>query len=93
MTAFSKGDRVAWHHGHGIYAPGTVLYESAAADGAILGTVRGPANDAKTWYEVELDKKPATAPGYEQKLAAETFSEAGFIVLTQDELVKVAPDA
>ncbi len=91
MAAFSKGDRVAWHHDLAMHGEGSVIRESALPNDALLGTVLGPANDEKTWFEVELDRKPKSAPGYDAPL--EAFSDKGFVVLTVDELVKVAPDA
>jgi len=74
MTAFKKGDTVAWSptwatlHGHGSVLKRDAV-EAMAAD-AKFGKVVAPANEPKTHFQVELENGDT-------------------MTLTEDELVKV----
>lgn len=74
MSAFSKGDKVAWSHQVATqHTESSVMLKDAvsASDGAArFGVVKGVANKEGTYFTVDFD-------GDEK-------------VLTQDELVKVA---
>jgi hypothetical protein len=63
---FSKGDKVAWHHGLAIHALESVLRRDAAesmgapegdpgVDVVSFGVVQRVANDEKTYYDVKFE--------------------------------------
>ncbi len=54
--AFQKGDRVAVNHEFGVHGARSVMRSDAVPAGTKLGTVKGAANEAGTWFTVELDK-------------------------------------
>jgi len=83
-AAFSKGDRVAWHHAFATqHAAGSIVraeavpqlpdkHPNAGEPGTgQFGTVVGPGNDVGTWWEIQLDGEKSTR------------------VLTEDEIVKI----
>lgn len=81
MTAFKKGDRVAWSHAEATkHSPGSVVYASAIPVGdpsepgtGQRGTVVEAGNDVGSVWEVDLD-------------------DGRTIGLTSDELVKIDED-
>jgi hypothetical protein len=76
-AAFRKGDRVAWSHEEATkHARGSVLLASALPQSARLGVVQSVENDAGTYFKVKFDDK----------------GKPGELVLTADELVKVADE-
>jgi len=75
MTAFKKGDKVAWSPLFAtLHAEGSIVKREAVeanAPDAQFGVIAGVANEAKTHFEVELE-------------------DGDPMVLTEDELVKVS---
>jgi hypothetical protein len=68
VASFKNGDRVAWHHAFATqHAPGSIVHAPAVPSldkkhplhgepgTGQLGTIVGPGNDEKTWWEVEFD--------------------------------------
>lgn len=86
---FAIGDRVAWSHQLAPqHAEGSLLKYAALPPGTPVGTVIGPANEAGSWFEVLIDTEHQAHPAVLG--ASETHPDPEILVLTEDELLRVA---
>lgn len=81
MSAFEKGDRVAWSHEEATkHADGSILRASVLGDpgdepgSGQRGNIVDAANEEGTWWEVQLDGDDETR------------------ILTSDELVRIVEE-
>lgn len=88
---FEPGQRVAWSHAEATkHAAGSVLRASALPPETPCGTVVGAANEAGTWWVVAFAGAHARHPAVRK--AAATHPGRNTLVLTGDELVRIAED-